>query len=437
MNDYSKATKEILMSLISKMSMSPERYVKNPGKDFTRNRKLPFADVVKLLVSMGGNSIYKELLESQGYDVKTATSSAFVQQRDKILPCAFEFLFHEFTEWYTDIKKYRGYRLLATDGSDLRTVSNPQDSETYLQNQPDGNGYNLLHLNAIYDLCNRLYLDALMQPKRLEDEKKALISMIGRSCITDQVIIIADRNYENYNCFAYIENRGWNYLIRVKDIDSNGIVSGLSLPSQEEFDICVQRILTRSRENDVLARPDIYRVLYHRQPFDFLDLTTNKFYPISFRVVRLKLSDGSFETVITNLDSFDFPSLEIKKLYKIRWGIETSFRELKYAVGLVNFHSKKREHVIQEVFAKIIMHNFAEMITSHVVISQTGIKHVYQVNFTVAIHICRRFLSCLSSIPPPDVETLIRKNTLPVRPDRKAKRKARYKSAVSFLYRVV
>ena len=25
----------------------------------------------------------------------------------------------------------------------------------------------------------------------------------------------------------------------------------------------------------------------------------------------------------------------------MRWGIETSFRELKYAVGLTSFHSKK------------------------------------------------------------------------------------------------
>lgn len=73
-------------------------HVKNPGKDFTHDRKFPFETVVKLLTSMGGNSNYKELLESQGYDVTTATSSAFAQQRDKILPYAFEFLLHEFTK---------------------------------------------------------------------------------------------------------------------------------------------------------------------------------------------------------------------------------------------------------------------------------------------------------------------------------------------------
>lgn len=30
---------------------------------------------------------------------------------------------------------------------------------------------------------------------------------------------------------------------------------------------------------------------------------------------------------------------EIKKLYAMRWGIETSFRELKYAIGLACFHT--------------------------------------------------------------------------------------------------
>jgi hypothetical protein len=63
------------------MSASPELFVRNPGKDFTRNRKLPFETMMHLLISMGGNSIYKELLEAQGYDVNTATTSAFGQKR--------------------------------------------------------------------------------------------------------------------------------------------------------------------------------------------------------------------------------------------------------------------------------------------------------------------------------------------------------------------
>jgi hypothetical protein len=440
MNKYPNTIKEALSSRIREMAENPMLFVKNPGKDFTRDRKLPFETVVNLLISMGGNSIYKELLESQGYDVNTATSSAFVQQREKILPCAFEYLLHEFTSSHTAIKTCRGYRLLAADGSDLNIPTNPNDADTFFQTSQNAKGYNLLKLNAMYDLCNRVYVDNLIQTGRQQNEIKAFVDMVKRSNINDKAIVIADRLYESYNVFAHIEQKGWKYLIRAKDTDRkrNGILSGLSLPTSGEYDISVKRILAKISTNEVKFQPDIYRWLPNKVNFDFLDLHDNKFYPMSFRAVRFKISENSYETVITNLEQDDFPPEELKKLYHMRWGIETSFRELKYAVGLLNFHSKKREHIEQEIFARIIMYNFAEMITSHVVISQGDAKHVYQVNFTIAIHICRQFMRvCFwNNASPPDVEALIRKNILPVRPGRKDKRKIRNKTAVSFLYRV-
>jgi hypothetical protein len=436
MNSYPGIIKERLSSLISELSSFPELFAKNPDKDFTRNRKLPFEAVMQLLISMGGNSIYKELLEAQGYSVSTATTSAFIQQRDKILPCAFEYLLHEFTKPYSIARKYRRYRLLAVDGSNLLAPANPSDQDTYYQTQPDVKGYNLLHLNAMYDLNNRIYVDVLIQPSREQNEDKALVSMVQRSGINDNVILIADRGYESYNNFAHIEQKGWKYVIRVKDLGSTGILSGIQLPSGGDFDVFVQQTLTRKQTNEIKAHPDIYRHIHSNSTFDFLDLHTNKFYPMSFRVVRFKITDDSYETIITNLDCPEFPPEELKELYRMRWGIETSFRELKYAVGLINFHSKKREHIAQEVFARIIMYNFTEIITSHVIISQADRKHAYQVNFTIAIHICRHFLRQWSNVFPPGIEALISKNILPVRPGRMDKRKFRTKAPVSFMYRV-
>jgi len=373
-------------------------------------------------------------LEAQGYDLNTATTSAFVQQREKILPSAFEDLFEKFTATHLKPRNHRGYRLLAADGSDLHSPTNPDNADTYFQSQPAAKGYNLTHLNALYDLCNRIYVDALTEPRRSENERRALADMVDRSAIGGRVIVIGDRGYESYNVFAHIERKGWNYIIRVKDLGSNGILSGLPLPYDDEFDVCFHRILTRKQTKEVKARPDVYRVMPQNQVFDFLPLQTKEDYPISFRVVRIKIAEGSYETILTNLDARHFPPCELKELYRMRWGIETSFRELKYSVGLTNFHAKKREYIVQEIFARLIMYNFAEMITSHVVISQTDTKHAYQVNFTVAIHICRHFLR--SNVPPTHVEALIRKNVLPVREDRSNIRNIHCKSAVSFLYRV-
>jgi hypothetical protein len=438
MNAYANVLKEKLTFLIREMSVAPAPYVKNPESDFTRKKKLPFETVMQLLISMGGNSLYKELLEAQGYNVNTATTSAFVQQRNKILPAAVEFLFHAFTQSYADIKDYRGYRLLAIDGSDLHIATDPADKDTYFQSQPNTKGYNLLHLNAIYDLCNRLYVDALVQPKRQINEGKALATMVDRSPIQGKTIVIADRGYESYNNFAHLERKGWNYIIRVKDLGSSGILSSLRLPVSGEFDQDVHLTLTRKQTKEVKSRPG-HKFLPTNSTFDFLDSHENMFYPMSFRVVRFVLPSGAYETVITNLSTAEFPPHELRCIYNMRWGIETSFRALKYTVGLTNFHAKRQVSIAQEIFARMIMYNFAEMMTSHVVISQMDKRYPYQVNFTVAVHVCRHFLRSRGDDPLPDVEALIRKNILPIRSVRQGQentRKIRYKSAVSFVYRV-
>lgn len=436
MNDYPIVVKERLTAIIREIANSPGLFVKNPDKDFTRKRKLPFETVVQFLLAMGGNSLYSELLEYSGYDVNTVSSSAFIQQRDKILPFAFEFLLHEFTNTCDNLNLYNGYRLFAVDGSDLNIAHNPDDVDTYFQSTTESKGFNQLHLNAMYDLCNKMYVDAYLQPGRKENEFRALTDMVDRSKISSNVILMADRGYESYNVFAHIERKNWKYMIRVKDRNSNGILSALSLPIEDEFDVDINLILTKKQTNEVKAHPEIYKFVPTTSTFDFLDLHQNKFYPILFRVVRFKISEDTYETIITNLERLEFPSETIKILYHMRWGIETSFRELKYTIGLTSFHAKKVEYITQEVFARLIIYNFCEMITLHVIIEQKSTKHYYQVNFTVAIQICRYFFRCQSNVQPPHVEALIRKSILPIRNGRKEPRKIKAKSFVSFIYRI-
>lgn len=157
---------------------------------------------------------------------------------------------------------------------------------------------------------------------------------------------------------------------------------------------------------------------------------------MNLRVLRFPISETEYECVITNLPREEFSSEDVKKLYAMRWGIITSFRELKYAVGLTSFHSKKREYITQEIWARLILYNFCEIITAHVTIKKCTQKHVYQINYTLAIHICRYFISKMAEISPPDVEALISKEILPVRLGRHDPRKVDHKKAVSFLYRV-
>ena len=144
--------------------------------------------------------------------------------------------------------------------------------------------------------------------------------------------------------------------------------------------------------------------------------------------------NSAAETVITNLDPDAFPPSELKNLYAMRWGIETSFRSLKYTMGLLHFHAKKVEHILQEIFARLIMYNFSELITSHVVIQKGSNKYVYKANFSAAVHICRQLF--LGNVSPPQAETLIARAVSPFRPGRSSPRRFSPKSTVSFIYRI-
>ena len=83
-----EAIKGELISIIKEMSAIPWLFAKDPGRDFTRKRKLSFESMLCLLLGMGGSSLQAELLEHSGYGLDTATSSAFIQQRNKLLPFA-------------------------------------------------------------------------------------------------------------------------------------------------------------------------------------------------------------------------------------------------------------------------------------------------------------------------------------------------------------
>ena len=94
------------------------------------------------------------------------------------------------------------------------------------------------------------------------------------------------------------------------------------------------------------------------------------------------------------------------------------------------------DYIKQEIYARLTLYNYCELITSHVVEQMEDKNNTKQVNFTIAIYICREFLRQKKQLSPPDVIKLIKKYILPVRLGRKDPRKVKPQSAVSFLYRV-
>ena len=102
----------------------------------------------------------------------------------------------------------------------------------------------------------------------------------------------------------------------------------------------------------------------------------------------------------------------------MRWSEETSFRELKYTIGLVNWHSSKYDGILQELNARMILYNFCEFVTAQAVVrTRDNTKHIYKINFATAVNICRAYLKHSSD----EIETmlLIQKHLTPVRSNRK------------------
>lgn len=422
------------------MSQNIESFSKSPGKDFSRKRKLDFRSVISVLLSMNGGSTANHLMDYFKFDANTVSVSAFVQQRAKLKWEAMEYLFHRFADEAPISKTVGKYRLLAVDGSDIQISANSNDKDSYYPGVNGQHSYSLLHLNALFDLDNHIYTDALIQKSRKENEHQALINMVDRSDIRD-AILLADRGYEGYNNIAHLQEKGWKYLIRIKG-GSKGIASGLDLPNTDEFDLPVELLLTRRQTRNVKnlcsAERNKYKWIPSTAVFDYLPAANRKhdpltFYKLTFRIVRFRLSDTSFETVITNLDPRAFPPEALKLLYARRWGIETSFRQLKYTLGLVHFHAKKVEFIFQEVFAKLTMYNFSELTTSFIVIRKCSTKLAYLVNFSAAVHICRNFF--LGNASPPQLEALLSRLLVPIRPGRSNTRKPTQRMPFSFLYR--
>lgn len=437
---YSLSVKHKLWNAISEIASDLNSYVKHPGKDFSRKRRLDFRRLVRFLISMEASSQKQELLSFFHYN-DPPSASALNQQRKKLNDPAMQAVFYSFNKSVPFSKCYKGFHLLACDGSDLSITRNPDDTDTAFCSGTVGHsclGYNMIHLNALYDINERRYFDAIIQPGRKKNEFRAICDMIDR-CPDDfatSSIFIADRGFCSYNVFAHAIEKGTYFLIRAKDHDRKGMIKNLSLPDTTEFDVSVEMTFIRRNTKSLRSLPGNIRFIGKDVDFDFLEYGSNDTYTMKLRIVRVKISENSYECIVTNLPSDKFTKNEIKHLYHLRWGIETSFRELKYAIWLKYFHSKKREFIEQEVWARLILYNFCEIITTHVVAEQNpDRKHTYQLNFTMAIHICHEFLRWKDGVAPPDVESLIGNYLLPVRPERSYTRKVKFQMPSSFLYR--
>ncbi len=437
---FALQVKNELLAIISDMANHTDQFSKNPKTEFVRKRKLDFSTLLQLMISMETGTTRDELLKFFSYDIDTVSNAAFFQQRAKLNDETMPYLFHSFNEKYDYKTLYRNkYQLLAVDGCSFTMTRNPNDPESYFApNDKSSNGYNQVHVIPSFDILNKRFLDCVVQPIRKKNEFLAMCQLIDSHKQKSESVplFIADRGFHSLNVFAHAIENNYLFMIRATDVKMKRLLNQ-DFPDDPCFDVQIHRILTRTNAKRKRTRPNLesqYKHICKEVTFDYLDESVTE-YDIDLRVVRFKTSDEGYENIITNLPVEEFPIEEIKTLYNLRWGIETSFRELKYVIGALNFHSKQREYVTMEVWIRLLLYNFCSIITSHVVINRSGKKHMLQVNYSIAYKSCLHFLRLHNGEAPPNIEGLIEKNTLPIRPNRKYARQHRFRVPVNFTYR--
>ena len=376
------------LSLADMFKRSLERAIAR-SEDMThtaRSQKLPPEKLIKFLIAAEGGPLAKELHRAR----IDATPAAVSQRRRQIPPAVFRNVFLDFissSAYSQPNRGYKGCRVLACDGTAINMARNP-NAPSFVCNNSAPRGYNQLHLSPLSDIYDHTYFDAVIQPAPRKDEPGALVEMVKRNRFNRKTIIVLDRGYEGYNVMAHLMNTPNVYFVlRVKH--NHSAMREIARLPMLELDCNLSFTISTTQTNEDKRN----RHIYLPQPKKSKPGSTTRRarwdfpspYNMQLRIVRFQLDNGNFETLATSLPR-SFTVDDLKEIYHQRWGIETSFRSLKYSTGLVNLHGKGDSFVEQEIYAALTDFNFTSRIVQEVVVRQPkdGV-YAYTVNFKMEV----------------------------------------------------
>lgn len=155
---------------------------------------------------------------------------------------------------------------------------------------------------------------------------------------------------------------------------------------------------------------------------------------LSIRLVRVMLSSGELEVLITSLlDEIEYPNSVFMPLYFKRLGIETRYDVLKNSLRIENFLGLSEIVIQQDFFITLLIANMEallrEEVNQVVKVKYPFRKYEYQVNISACIHLLRdRMVDLLLGNKPQEILDYLAKifaqNIKPMRPNRSFIRKS-------------
>lgn len=306
-------------------------------KDFTRKRKLPFKLLCKFL-----SKILKKSLQAELNDVfkneNTCTKSALCQARKKLKPELFKDIFEtSVNAFYTHHKKietFKNYRLWACDC----TVQMLPDNEETRKIGIHKNQYKevaSIKLSCYFDILNKILTSVSIHPKQTADLKACLQNQV--QSVPKDVIAIYDRAYGCHIIPFFHGENGSKYIIRLKNDFSNTVKNFME-----------------SNDNEVFITESLSEKTYKR--LEEFGIRKSKKDMISYRLVKVLLSTGETEILMTNLDN-SFIINDLETLYRLRWGIETCFFCIKSHQMLGTFSGYSKEVILQDIWVNLLFYN--------------------------------------------------------------------------------
>jgi len=341
------------------------------------------------------------------------TKSAFTQARRKIKAEGFLDLSQTLVnEFYQDndesIKKWKGHRLLAVDGSQLTL---PNTKELYEKfgspSNQQGESKNLVQgrVSVVYDVLNHYILDSALSA--LETGERILaINHLDYAKPTD--IIIYDRGYPSFDFIYEHKKRDLEFVIRAK-LDFNKLVKSFV---KSTFCSKIVDFTPSSKSSfEGYGKDEKLRV----------------------RLVKVELDNGEIEVLITSLmDEEKYPTKIFKKLYFKRWGVETLYDELKHKLKLGHFSGYSYNSIMQDFYIMIFTSNVQTLIVGDLeetLNRNSEKKYRYKVNTSLSYGFMKNRILQLyfdnkkSENVLEELQNLFAKHLVPIRPNRSFERK--------------
>jgi len=324
---FGRELAEVNVGKINTCKDSPTLRAKGHEKSFTRDRKLTAERVVSMIIEPAKQSLRARLHDfgDKYMSGEYATKQAFSKRRQFVNPDFIREFYDENAEKLineAELITYKGMHLTGVDGTRIACENTPELIAEFGCSGSKKDACTAL-ASAAYDLIERVSFDCQIGSYSLS-ERDLLDRHLDRleAFGPENFLIVADRGYPSYDLIETLIDRKFNFLLRLSEGWSN-VISWLHDTADKELQ------------------------------YD------NKGYGYKFRALRIELEDKN-EYLITNLDEATISLDEAKRIYSLRWGIETYYGVLKTELELENFSGKTKNAVLQEFYAALTIANICQ-----------------------------------------------------------------------------